>query len=142
MRNYNCRTCMEPIVITPSFHYYIVSHGNQRQTCIACGAIHEVSSNDVRLDVPGTQYARLSMEYPFPQHKPYRVGAYRVRFKSRHWARSYWEWDGDKFHNGPMILTTGSIISWQGLGGDMEHLKRMPYELSDPLSNAGVDNDD
>jgi hypothetical protein len=136
MREYTCHTCREPMSVSVQFHYYIVQHGHQRQTCMSCGAIHELSSTDVRLDVPGTQYARLSMEYPFPEHKPYRAGLYRVRFASRQWARAYWEWTGETFRNGPMTLASGSIISWQGLGGDMEHLKRMPYEHVQPITGS------
>lgn len=134
MKNYNCMTCQEPMKVSIFFHTFIRAHGPQQQRCVVCGAVHEVNEkNEIRLKTPGLQLARLSQEYDYPLYKPYRVGPYRVRYSSGNWAKSQVTWDGDVWRNGPVLFHAGSIIAWQGLAGDMEHLKRMPYDLSAAL---------
>jgi len=123
------------------FHTYITSNGPQQQKCQSCGAVHLIAWDNVRrtqnvtLAEPGVRTAKPSDIFPYPEYKPYRVGPYRIQFSNHNWGVDLWNWDGDKFHNGPMLMREGSIIAWQGLAGDMEHTKRMPYELNDPLSN-------
>lgn len=139
MHNYNCHTCQEPMKVTLMFQSYVRLHGSQRQKCYACGAIHEVAENNkISLLVAGTPMAKLSQEYAFPEYAPYRVGAYRVRYSTGNWSKVLIVWDGEHWHNGPIVFATGSIISWQGLAGDMEHLKRMPYDLVAPIVDSTV----
>ena len=143
MKNYNCMTCQEPMKVSIHFHTYIRLHGPQTQKCFKCGALHDVDEkNNIRLKTPGVPLAKLSCEYPYPEYAPYRVGPYRVRFSTGNWAKSYLTWDGEGFHNGPVRFATDSIQSWQGLAGDMEYLKRMPYVIADPISCEGVDDAD
>jgi len=140
MKNYNCLTCQEPMKVSIFFHTYIRSNGPQKQRCPMCGAVHEVNGkNEIRLTVPGAQMAKLSQEYGYPEHKPWRVGAYRVRYSNGQWSKVKVTWDGDVWRNGPVLFHAGSIVAWQGLAGDMEHLKRMPYDLTDPLPYNGDD---
>lgn len=135
-KSYNCFTCQEPLKINVLFHTYIRKNGPQKQKCMHCGAVHDVDEkNNVRLAIPGTQMAKLSMEYPYPEHKPYRTGPYRVRYSNGNWSRALLNWNGEHFHNGPVLLREGSIIAWQGLAGDMEHHKRMPYDHVPPVAD-------
>ena len=125
------------------FHTYIRMHGMQVQKCMLCGALHEVDEkNNIRLKTPGVPLAKLSSEFAYPEYKPYRVGAYRVRYSNGNWAKSYVTWNGEAWHNGPVMFHAGSIVSWQGLAGDMEHTKRMPYDIAPPLPYEPVDSDD
>jgi hypothetical protein len=140
LKNYNCLTCAEPMKVSIQFHTYIRANGPQVQKCYKCGALHDVDEkNNIRLRTPGVQLAKLSPEYPYPECKPYRVGAYRVRYAGGQWGKSAAMWDGEVFRNGPILFHAGSIVAWMGLAGDMEHLKRMPYELIDPLPYTGGD---
>lgn len=125
------------------FHTYIRMHGPQQQKCMLCGAIHIVDGkNNITLKTPGTPVAKLSQEYAYPEYRPYRVGAYRVRYSSGAWSKTYVTWDGDVWRNGPVLFHEGSIVAWQGLAGDMEHTKRMPYDMADPLPVMADDGDD
>lgn len=134
MKNYNCFTCQEPMKVSIHFHTYIRLHGAQVQRCQLCGAEHIVDGkNHITLKTPGRPLARLSQEYSYPEHKPYRVGPYRVRYSTGNWAPTMATWDGDVWRNGPILFHAGSIIAWQGLAGDMEHTKRLPYDLNEPL---------
>lgn len=134
MINYNCLTCQDPMKVSIHFMAYIKSNGPTKQHCTACGAIHMIHPDkQITLHKPGALVARLSQEFPYPEYKPYRVGPYRVRYSSGNWAKSYITWDGDAWRNGNILFHSGSIIAWQGLGGDMEHYKTMPYEHSDPI---------
>lgn len=134
MKNYNCHTCQEPMVVSLSFHSYIRQHGPQHQKCMTCGAVHDVDEkNNIRLVKAGIQVARLSDVFSFPLYVPHRVGQYRVQWSTGNWSTSYLNWDGEKFHNGPIIFSAGAIIAWQGLAGDMEHLKTIPGALLDAL---------
>jgi hypothetical protein len=122
------------------FHTYIRSNGPTHQKCMLCGAIHLVNEhNHITLWRAGEPLAKLSQEYPFPECIPYRVGAYRVRYSNNNWSKGLVTWDGERFHNGPIVFQTGSIIAWQGLAGDLEHTKKMPYELMAPLPLATED---
>ncbi len=142
MKNYNCMTCQEPMKISIFFHTYIRQHGPQKQCCVMCGAVHEIDGkNYVRLSIPGAQMARLSQEYAYPEYKPFRTGPYRVRYSNGQWAKVMAMFDGDVFRNGPLLFQAGSIMAWQGLAGDMEHLKRMPYDLVPPLPYDGGDDE-
>jgi hypothetical protein len=133
-RNYNCHSCQEPLKILPMFHMYIVTHGPQKQRCTICNAVHHVTSDAVTLEIPGVLVARLSAVYDFPEYKPYRTGPYRVWFTKQYKAaKRLAHWDGDNWCNGPVIFQDGSIWRWQGLGGDMEHTKKMPYEHDPPF---------
>jgi DNA-directed RNA polymerase subunit RPC12/RpoP len=138
MKNYNCMTCQEPMKISIFFHTYIRQHGPQVQKCFTCGALHDIDEkNNVRLKVMGTPMARLSMEFPYPEHKPYRVGPYRVRYSNGTWSKVLVTYDGDVWRNGPVLFHAGSIVAWQGLAGDMEHTKRMPYDMVPPMPYMG-----
>lgn len=131
--------------ISVFFHSYIRANGPQQQKCMKCGALHDIDEkNNVRLKQAGTQLARLSQEYPYPEYKPFRIGPYRVRFSNGNWAKSLVTWDADNecWRDGPVLFHTGSIIAWQGLAGDMEHIKRMPYMLGEPLDISTVEGDD
>lgn len=119
--------------VSVQFHWYIVGNGMQHQKCQNCGAVHDVTPDKITLSTPGVPFAKLSAFYDYPEYKPYRVGPYRVMFQTGNIAKSYYEWDGETFRNGPMILSPGTIIAWQGLAGDNEHTKRMPYEHDAPL---------
>lgn len=149
MHNYNCRTCQEPMKISVFFHTYITSNGPQQQKCTVCGCVHRIEWNgaarmhNITVTEPGVRVAKLSPVFPYPEHVPYRVGAYHVQFSNRNWSTSYWTWDGEKFHNGPILLDQRNIIAWQGLAGDMEHTKQMPHDINDPLPTApDVEGDD
>lgn len=136
MKNYNCFTCQEPMKVSIFFHTYIRQNGPQQQKCTTCGAIHDIDEkNNIRLVSPGVQVARLSEVFPFPQYVPHRVGQYRVRWSTYNWSKTYLNWDGEKFHNGPIVFSHGAIIAWQGLAGDMEHLKKIPGPLIDAISD-------
>lgn len=120
--------------VTIHFHSYIRLNGSQRQKCMHCEAVHLVDEkNRVTLLTPGQPLAKLSMEYPFPEYEPYRVGSYRVRYENGNWAKMLVTWTGEGWRNGPIAFSAGAIISWQGLAGDMEHTKRMPYDIAPPL---------
>lgn len=127
------------------FHSYIRAHGPQVQKCYTCGALHEVDEkNNIRLKQAGEPMARLSLEYGYPEYKPHRTGAYRVRYSNGQWAKTLVTWDGDVWRNGPVLFQAGSIVAWMGLGGDMEHMKKLPYNLPSPLPyvDAIADGDD
>lgn len=120
------------------FHTFIRAHGPQVQKCMICGALHEVDEkNNIRLKVPGSPLAKLSQIYDYPEHKPYRVGDYRVRYSNGNWSKTYVTFDGDVWRNGPVLFHAGSIVAWQGLAGDMEHTKRMPYDIAPPIPFTG-----
>jgi len=145
MKNYNCYTCQEPMKVSIHFHTYIRQHGPQQQRCPLCGAVHSVDGkNEIRLLTPGAPLAKLSQEYPYPQYAPYRVGGYRVRFENGNWSKSLVTWDADNhaWRDGPILYRDGSIVAWQGLAGDMEHTKRMPYDLGQPLPIAAIEEDE
>lgn len=128
-------TCQEPMKISIQFHTYIRARGPTPQRCMLCGAVHMIDGNNkITLNEPGHPLARLSQEYPYPEYAPYRVGAYRVRYSNGNWSKALINWDGEKFNNGPILFREGSITSWQGLAGDMEHTKTMPYELQPVIS--------
>lgn len=134
MKNYNCLTCQDPMKISVMFHSYIRMHGPQQQKCYKCGAIHDIDEkNNVRLRTPGEPLAKLSVEFPYPDYKPYRVGAYRVRYSNGTWGKVKATWDGDVFRNGPILFHEGSIIAWQGLATEFEHTRKMPYDMADPM---------
>src|SRR5579864_8100452 len=134
MHNYNCHTCQEPMKVSVYFHTFIRANGPTPQKCMLCGAVHEVDGrNQIRLIKPGAPIAKLSQEYPYPEYRPYRVGDYRVRYSNGNWSKSYVTFDGDVWRNGPVLFHVGSIIAWQGLAGDMEHTKRMPYDIAAPI---------
>jgi hypothetical protein len=142
VKNYNCLTCQEPMKVSIYFHTFIRQHGPQQQRCMRCGAVHDVDEkNNIRLRSPGVQIARLSEEFAYPEYPPTRVGAYRVRYSNGQWGKTYANWNGEMFHNGPVMFREGSIISWQGLAGDMEYLKKMPYDIADPLPDMGSDDE-
>jgi hypothetical protein len=130
--------------ISIHFHTYIRQYGPQVQKCYVCGALHDVDEkNNVKLKVPGVPLAKLSQEYPFPEYEPYRTGAYRVRFSTGNWCTHLRMWDADirQFRDGACLFAAHSIMGWQGLAGDMEHLKTMPYKLGAPLSIVGDDDE-
>jgi len=141
MRSYNCMTCQEPMQVSLMFDAFIRREGPQDQRCGKCGCVHHLTSNSISLKERGVIMARLSQEYVYPDQPPTRVGAYRVRFSNGQWAKSYWYWDGHGFVNGPIRLSRGSITSWQGLAGDMEHLRTMPYDLPAPIPAHGDDHE-
>lgn len=119
------------------FHTYIRQHGPQQQKCQTCGAIHDVDEkNNIRLVKPGVQIAQLSDVFPYPEFEPYRVGPYRVQWSTKQWSKTYLNWDGEKFHNGPVTFSRGAIMAWQGLGGNMEHMKHIANRLIDVLPDA------
>jgi hypothetical protein len=121
------------------FHTYIRMHGPQNQKCYTCGAIHLVDEkNRITLKTPGQPLAKLSQEYPYPEYAPYRVGAYRVRYSNGNWSKTLVSWNGEVWSNGPIVFHVGSIVAWQGLAGDMEHTKRMPYDLAAPLPDYQI----
>jgi hypothetical protein len=139
-RNYNCHSCTEPLKILPTFHQYIVWNGPTKQRCSMCGAVHLVTVDTVTLETPGVLVARLSAVYDFPEYKPYRTGAYRVWFKGIYKpAKRLAFWDGEFWRNGPVTFSDGSIHRWQGLGGDNEHTKKMPYEHDPPFPFARME---
>jgi hypothetical protein len=137
---YNCHTCSEPLQVLAAFAYYIASHGPQNQKCTKCNAVHRINSDaSVCLTTPGVHYAKLSVVFAFPEYKPYRVGAYRVRYGNGNWAKGLATWDGEHFSNGPVLFSDGSIVAWQGLAGDMEHLKPIPYDLVPPTTPGVIE---
>jgi hypothetical protein len=141
--NYSCHTCGEPMKVSIHFMTYIKSNGAQKQHCVVCGAIHQVNPDQsICLTKSGAMMARLSQEYDYPEYKPYRPGPYRVRYANGNWSKSYVTWNGDAWHNGPVFFRDGSIVAWQGLAGDMEHLKRMPYEHDEPLPHVMIAEDE
>lgn len=143
MINYSCHTCQEPMKVSIHFMSYIKSNGPQRQHCVVCGAVHQVNQDQsICLVKAGAMVARLSQEYDYPEYKPYRPGAYRVRYSNGNWCKQYVTWNGETFHNGPIFYREGSIVAWQGLAGDMEHTKQMPYEHDAPLAYLPGDGDD
>lgn len=135
--------------VSVGFHTYVAANGPQHQKCYHCGAVHNVAWNgtarmhDITLHTAGQQMAAMTEPFPYPEYKPHRVGAYRVQYSNHNWSPALWNWDGDKFHNGPVLAREGSIVAWVGLAGDMEHLKARPEDLSDPLpGTAAVDEGD
>lgn len=138
-RDYTCHTCMEPMKVTVFFHAYVTQNGPTPQACQTCGAVHTVHVDRIELKEPGKRVAKLSMEYDYPEYKPFRVGPYRVRFSNRNWGAGLWNWNGEYFYNGAIMAREGSIIAWQGLAGDMEHEKRMPYDLHAPMTGTPDD---
>jgi hypothetical protein len=130
---YTCHSCQDPVKVLIGFGQYIISNGPQRQKCQRCGAIHLVSEHKVELLVPGTLIAKLSPVYEYPEYSPFRAGPYRVRYSNGNWSKNLVSWNGENWHNGPVLFREGSIVAWQGLAGDMEHLKEMPYEHAAPL---------
>lgn len=138
-RRYNCHTCSEPMQISAWLQAKLVADPGAaqfNQSCPMCGAVHMVMSNSVTLTRPGANIAKLTEWYDADVYEPYRVGPYRVMFQTGEIARSYWEWNGTGWVNGPMTLSVGSVRCWQGLAGDMEHLKTLPYAHDLPLSVA------
>jgi hypothetical protein len=139
-RRYNCYSCTEPLEISAWLQAKLVAESSSfRQTCAMCGAIHRITAHSIDLVSQGARIAKLSEWYSYPIYKPHRVGLYRVKFSTGNIAKSYFEWTGDMWRNGPIIMGEGSITEWQGLGGDMEHLKTMPYLHDMPLPNGGID---
>lgn len=131
------------MTVTLQFHSWIRAQGPQPHRCMRCGAVHIIDGqNRITLKSHGQQVARLSPEYSYPEYAPYRPGPYRVRFNNGNWSKSYVNWNGEYFHNGPVRFSDGSIMSWQGLAGDMEHLKLMPYDHTSPLPEIGGNDDD
>lgn len=144
MKNYNCFTCQDPLKISIHFHTYIRANGPQRQKCYNCNAVHEVDEkNNIRLVIPGERIAALSPVFSYPEYKPHRVGAYPVQYSNGTWSKMLATWDGEVWRNGPVLFHEGSIIAWQGLAGDMEHLKRIPGHYADPLpEQLNMDDDE
>lgn len=133
-RKYNCMSCQEPMEVSIAFQMFIQQNGNQSQRCQVCGAVHTVAQHGQVLKESGVLIARLSPVYDFPEYKPYRTGAYRVWFTlDAPPARRLTHWDGEYWTNGPIRFSDGAVKQWQGLGGDMEHTKKMPYEHDAPF---------
>lgn len=143
MHNYTCHTCQEPMKITDHMHSYLRLNGPTRQKCFMCGAIHLIDAkNNVSLVTPGHPVAKLSMVYPYPEYAPYRVGPYRVLYENGNWAKVLVTWNGEHWHNGPIVFSAGAIVGFQGLAGDMEHTKRMPYDLAPPIEIPNIEGDE
>lgn len=142
MRNYTCHTCQEPMTVSLQFHWFIVGNGPQAQRCNNCGAVHTVHEHSVALATPGAMFAKLSAWFDFPYYKPYRVGVYRVTYQNGSVSKTLLAWNGEVWHNGPMVFQPGSIAFWQGLAGDMEHVKRMPYDFVMPIDINGSNHDE
>ena len=133
--HYNCHSCQEPLTVSIAFQSYILANGMQSQCCNVCNAVHSITKTlVVTLTKPGVLIARLSAVYEFPEYKPYRTGAYRVWFSGYDEpARRLAVWNGKSWCNGPIVFSDAAVKQWQGLGGDMEHTKRMPYEHDAPF---------
>lgn len=125
--------------VSVAFQMYARQNGMQNQRCVVCEGVHQVASLpdgrvSVALMVPGILIARLSAVYDNAEYKPYRTGPYRVWFVGAVDAsRRLVNWDGTDWTNGPIRFADNAIAAWQGLGGDMEHTKKMPYEFDAPF---------